>query len=236
MPKFIYDYEDISFTLTIPAYWSEIYKGQPRKELYYDYRVLLDIVKEVDKDKWIMDVGENHGIFAVPASLLGYKVFGFEPVKSNFDNILQAKEDNNLKDFSVFNAALSNKNWITDIYVPECLDNSSFSAEAAIANMVHKEYTVEKVFTVRFDDWIKDYPEFKDVGLIKIDVQGSEFDVLSGMKEFLSNSHDIYLITEFESHSMLMGHTYEELENLILSLGFVAKGIIVGNDRMYYKQ
>lgn len=233
---FIYEYDGFSFVLKIPDYWSRIYKGQPRKRLYGDYIIMLEYVRKVSKDKIIMDVGANHGIFSVPASMLGYKVIGFEPVESNFDNLREARVENNLVDFEMFNVALSNENGVKDIYVPECLDNASFSSDAAIANMKHKEYQVEKVFTVRFDDWIRDNPQYSNIGLIKIDAQGAEYLILEGMKEFLTNAHDIYLIVEFENHLMKLGHTYEELEALIVSFGFTPLGNITGGDRCYFKK
>lgn len=233
--QFIYDYDGFSFTLWIPEYWSKIYKGQPRKKLYGDYIIMLEYVRKVDKSKFILDVGANHGIFSVPACMLGYKVFGFEPVKSNFQNLVQAREGNNLKDFEMFNLALSSENGVKDIFIPECYDNASFSQDAAIANMKGKDYQVEKVFTVRFDDWIKDNPQYSNIGLIKIDAQGAEYDILLGMKDFLTDAHDIYLIVEFEDHLQKLGHTYEELEALILSFGFTSLGNITGGDRAYFK-
>lgn len=232
---FIYEYDGFSFVLKIPDYWSRIYKGQPRKRLYGDYIIMLEYVKKVDKSKWIMDVGANHGIFACPTSMLGYKVFGFEPVRSNFNNLEEARVVNQLTNFDMFNIALSNENGTKDIYVPECKDNASFSSDAAIANMKHKEYEVEKVFAERFDDWIKMFPKYADVGLIKIDAQGAEFDILSGMQEFLTQAHDIYIIVEMEDHLLKFGHTYKQLDELIASFGFQDKGKITGGDKLHYK-
>lgn len=232
---FIYEYNGFSFKLFIPDYWSRIYKGQPRKKLYGDYIIMLEYVRKVSKEKIIMDVGANHGIFSVPASMLGYKLIGFEPVKSNFDNLREARVENNLVDFEMFNLALSNENGVKDIYVPECLDNASFSQTAAIANMKHKEYQVEKVFTVRFDDWIRDNPQYSNIGLIKIDAQGAEYEILLGCKEFLTNAHDIYMVIEYEDHLTKMGHTFQELDELIASYGFENRGKITGADKLHYK-
>ena len=235
MPKHIYDYEQYSFTLTIPEYWSTIYKGQPRKQLYHDYIVMLDWVKRVGKNKIILDVGANHGLFAVPSSLLGYTVIGFEPVKSNYDNLVESKHENNLIGLDIFNIALSNENGVKDIYVPECFDNASLNADAAVSNMINKDFEVQKVFTVRFDDWVKNYPQYNDIGLIKIDAQGSEYSILEGMKGYLPHISNVYLICEYEHHLNTMGHSFNELDNLIFSYGF--KHLFTnGNDKYFYKQ
>jgi len=134
----------------------------------------------------------------------------------------------------MFHLALSNKNEEVNIFVPDCPDNSSFSKEAAISNMREKGYREEKVNTVRFDDWIKDNPQYSNIGLIKMDVQGSEYNIIDGMRIFLSAANDIYLIVEYENHLNLMGHSFQELDELILSFGFIQIGKI-GNDKVFKK-
>lgn len=235
--SYIYEYNGFDFTVYINDYWERIYKGKPRNKLYHDYQVMLEYTKKVDKHRIIMDVGVNNGLFAIPASKLGYKVLGFEPVKSNYQNLMQAKHVNSLFDFNfqVFNLALSNQNSILDIYIPECLDNASFSRDAAIANMKRKDFTVEQVQAVRFDDWIKANPEFRDIGLIKIDVQGAEWSVIDGMKEFLTQAQNIYIIIEMEDHLLKQGHTYEELDDLIRSCGYIDLGKITGGDKLWFR-
>src|SRR4029079_10626820 len=140
--------------------------------------------------------------------------FGFEPVTINYENLMKSKKENHLTNFDIFNIALANENIKAPIFIPECTDNASFSRQAAVANMKRKDYEVETVDCVRFDDWIKDHPEYSNVGLIKIDAQGSEFDIVSGMKEFLTNAHDISVIAEYENHLQAQGHTFAELDAL----------------------
>lgn len=227
-------YDDFFFTLFIPDYWVKIYRGQKREPLYGEYCQMLDLVKKTSKEKYVLDVGANHGLFSVPASILGYKVLGFEPVADNIYTLGKAKELNNLTDFDMFHLALSNKNEEVNIFVPDCPDNSSFSKEAAISNMREKGYREEKVNTVRFDDWIKDNPKYSNIGFIKMDVQGAEFMVISGMQDFLTQAHDIYLQVEYEPHLLSMGHSYQQLDELILSCGFIQVGN-VGNDKVFKK-
>ncbi len=228
------EYDNSYFKLFIPDYWINIYKGKKREPLYPDYRVMLDKVKQVDKSKYILDIGANHGLFSVPASKLGYKVFGFEPIAKNVYSLNLAREANELKNFDMFHLALSNKNEEVDMYVPECPDNSSLSQVAAVSNMKRKDFTIEKVNAIRFDDWIKDHDNFKNVGLIKIDVQGAEYIIFEGMKDFLTNANDIHIICEFEPHLNAMGHTFKELNDLIYSYGFKFINQI-SNDRYFYK-
>ena len=229
------EYDNEYFKIFVPSYWTKIYRGQKREPLYHDYRLMLDLLKKVDKSKYVLDIGANHGLFSIPAAKMGYKVLGFEPVAVNIETLTMAKEANGLKDFDMFHLALSNKNVEVEIYVPECPDNSSLSQAAAVSNMKGKEFKGEKVDAVRFDDWIMEHPDFIDVGFIKIDVQGAEFDVLSGAKDFLSSASGISMIVEYEDHSLKMGHTFEELDNLIMSYGFKFIGMLSQNDKIFYK-
>lgn len=229
-------YGDISFKLMIPDYWVKIYRGQKREALYPDYCAMLDVLKQANKNKYVLDIGANHGLFSVPASKMGYKVVGFEPVAANYETLKYAKELNNLTNYDMLNLALSNKNGEVEMFVPECPDNASFSATAAVSNMRGKEYNVEKVETVRFDDWVFEHPDYIDIGFIKMDAQGAEYMILEGMKEYLTGAKDVLLICEYEHHLNTMGYTFEQLDDLILSYGFRYVRHISPNDKLFYKQ
>lgn len=230
-----YTDEGLEFTLEIPIFWETIYKGKPRERLYEEYIQMLNIVKKLPKDKIIVDVGVNFGLFSIPVSKLGYRLVGFEPVYSNYIISTVNMFKNSCDNFHLCNYALSDKNEKAVIFVPECPDNASLNKNAAVANMIRKDYKEEEVTCVRFDDWIKDNPEFNNIGLIKLDTQGKEFDILNNSQEFLSQVKDIYLIVEYEEHLLKYEHTYEELDNLILSLDFKQVGKI-SNDKVWYKK
>ena len=228
-------YEDIAFKLFIPEYWVKIYRGQKKEQLYPDYCLMLDLLKKVSKDKYVLDIGANHGLFSVPASKLGYKIIGFEPVYQNVESLKLAKFANNLNDFNIFHHALSNKNEEVGIYVPECPDNSSLSQEAAVSNMRGKGFVVEKVSARRFDDWIIENPKYLDIGFIKIDTQGAEYLIFEGMKDYLTSAKDVYIICEYEHHLNTMGYTFQQLDNLLISYGFNFIGNLSPNDKIFYK-
>ena len=235
MMKYIYDYQNISFSLIIQNYWKDIYRGKDREPLYPDYCKMLDRVQMMDKNRYVLDVGVNHGIFAVPCSMLGYKVLGFEPVEVNYNSIQLAAIENKLTDFDVFPYAVSDTDGEIEIYVPECSDNTSLSKDAAISNMVRKDYTTEIVKTINFDNWINDNLKYWDIGFIKLDVQGAEYKVVQGMKRYLDQCKDVTIICEYEHHLNTMGHSFEELDNLFISCGFQMIGYLTPNDKIFYK-
>jgi FkbM family methyltransferase len=230
------EYDNFSFALMIPDYWVKIYRGQKKEPLYHDYQLMLAAVKQSNKNKYVLDIGMNHGLFSVPASKLGYKVFGFEPVAANIKSLVMARDINELKDFHIYKFALSNTNGEIDIYVPECPDNASLSQQAAISNMRGKDYRVEKVDTTRFDDWIVNHPAYKEIGFIKMDVQGAEYMILEGMGGYLTNHNDIWLVCEYEHHLNTMGYSFEQLDKLLISYGFHMVKQLTPTDKLWYKQ
>lgn len=232
--KYTYFTDGLDFTLEIPIFWETIYKGKPRERLYQEYIQMLNVVKKLPKDKIIVDIGANFGLFSVPTSLLGYKVVGFEPVKSNHECLTKNMIGNSCKNFELYQYAALDKDGEAIIFIPECPDNASLNKDACVANMIGKSYVEEVVKTVKLDTFLTEKYLFNNIGLVKVDVQGSEYAVFLGAKELLSQSKNIYLIVEFEPHLLKMGVTYEELHNLILSFGFGQIGIIA-NDRVYYK-
>lgn len=233
--KFTYFTDDgLEFSIYLPAYWDTIYKGKPRERLYEEYIQMLNIVKKLPKDKILVDIGANNGLFCIPASMYGYRCVAFEPVKSTFDDLYENCRKNSLCRVDLFNYAVSNEDGQTTIYVPECPDNASLSKEASVANMIRKGYHEEVVKTIRFDTFIKENPQYSNIGLIKADLQGSEGLFIESGKEFLSQAKDIYLILEYEPHLLKMNWTYEQLDSLIHSLGFKQVGKI-SNDKIFKK-
>lgn len=234
--EFELEYDNEYFKIFVPSYWTNIYRGQKREPLYHDYRLMLDVLKKVDKSKYVLDIGANHGLFAIPAAKMGYKVFGFEPVAVNIETLKMGKEANRLTDFDMFRLALSDKNGEIYIYIPECPDNSSLSQSAAISNMRGKNFLVEKVNTTTFDKWADENdPKYKNIGFIKMDVQGSEYSILEGMAAYLLTHNDIYLVSEYEHHLNTMGHTFEDLDYLIKELGFNFVSQLTPSDKLFYK-
>lgn len=153
----------------------------------------------VPKDKKIIDVGANSGLFCIPICMYGYEVIAFEPVKSNIKCIELGIESNNLKNLTISPYALSNENVVSKIYVPNSQDNASLIEEVSCSNLQDKSYSVEEVQCYKLDDYILDNNiDPKSIGLVKIDVQGYELQVVEGMVNLLKNSENLTVILEWD--------------------------------------
>jgi len=199
-----------------------------------DYRTLLNLVQKVSKDKAIIDVGGNCGLFCIPVEKDGYKVFTFEPINMNIELLELNKVENNCNNLTIIQTALSNNDSKKKIFIPYCSDNTSFNLSVAISNMNIKDYVEEIVSCQTFDSWI-DKNQDVNVGFIKIDVQGFEKEVLEGMQKFLKECNDVYIFIEWdEKHTTQAGSSLGELETLIISNGFEFVQQIFG-DKLFYK-
>jgi FkbM family methyltransferase len=199
-----------------------------------DYKITSELVNSISKDKVVIDIGGNCGLFAIPIEKNGYTVYTFEPIKMNVDLLELNKKENDCTNLHIVPNALSNVNENRIIYIPYCSDNTSFNQRVAVSNMKNKDYIEEKVKCITFDSWIKKNKNI-NVGFIKIDVQGFEKEVLQGMQTFLKNCNDVHLFIEWdEKHTEKSGSSLNELENLITSNGFEFVRKIFG-DKLFYK-
>ena len=199
-----------------------------------DYRIMLDLVKKIDKQKTVIDIGGNCGMFCIPVEKDGYTVYTFEPVKMNVELLELNKIENNCDNLHIVPKAVTNKTGKRTIYIPYCADNTSFNQGVAVSNMKKKDYIEETVDCIKFDSWINKNKKL-DVGFIKIDVQGFEKEVLEGMQNFLKNCNDVYLFIEWDDvHTRNAGFSLKELEDYIYPNGFELKETIYG-DKLFYK-
>jgi FkbM family methyltransferase len=225
-PYIIHNYDYFSTEYKLP---SNVLIDMPE-----DYKRTLNLVKKIDKQKTVIDIGGNCGLFCIPVEKDGYTVYSFEPVKMNIELLELNKKENNCENLHIVPKAVTNKPGKRTIYVPYCSDNTSFNQEVAVSNMNKKDYIEETVECIKFDSWINKNKKL-DVGFIKIDVQGFEKEVLEGMQNFLKNCHDVYLFIEWdESHTNQAGFSLKELENYIYPNGFNLVKQIFG-DKLFYK-
>jgi len=238
---FIYDFYNKNFyyKLAINKYFNYIYKQSPDNPILelYDYTVTIDLLEKCNKNKIVIDIGANHGLFAVPCALYGYTVYGFEPVKSNIETLNASISLNKLENLTIVPVALFNDNIESTIFIPSCSDNSSLNKDVAIANMHTKEYQSETVQCIKFDDWIVDKPFKNDISFIKIDVQGFEHPVIDGMREFFKIANDIYVFLEWdEKLTNEAGYSLDELYEIFSSNGFIELPSPNRLDKLFYKK
>jgi hypothetical protein len=80
---------------------------------------------------------------------------------------------------------------------------------------------IQTVKTITLDYFIKNN-KINNIGLIKIDVEGAELDVLKGMQKTLDKLHPPVLIEFNNPRTKLAGHTLNELYDFITRYNYQA--------------
>ena len=144
------------------------------------------------KNKTSIDIGANYGAYLSYMLPYSKNCIGFEP------NSYLAKVLSNAfksKDVKILNYALSDRFGTASLRVPIYhLGYSSIEPRNHFSGKIRYENDVETqaVPMAQLDDF-----GFKEVGLIKIDVEGHEFEVLRGARKTLTRERP-YLIVEIE--------------------------------------
>ena len=223
------------FWAYFPEYFSILYNKRSVSQLDASYEDILSYVKRLPVDTAIIDVGANSGLVTIPLALLGYKVVAVEPVRINLECLKKGLLDNEITDVQVVEKALADSDGQRDIYVPQAQDNTSFDAKIAVANMPDKsKIRVEQVDCTTLDHLAReltldDHPVF-----IKIDVQGFEYEVLMGAKDFLSRIKNCHVLLEIDD-SLPEKTPPEHIENLLIGFGFSKKVWPHRHDRLFVK-
>lgn len=167
-------------SLWIKFSYSNIYQKFRNPKFYKkqikEYKFYREILKDLENDL-IFDVGANIGSKSIIFSKIAKKVISFEPTDQCIHILKNRHLNSNIE---IIKCALSNENSIKSFFEVE--DNSAYSSlsNKHIDKKVSKDLNVnsKSINTYTLDHFIKVYgaPSF-----IKIDVEGYEKEVISGL-------------------------------------------------------
>ena len=171
----------------------------PHEKDYYGIKLLL-------KNKLnhaIIDVGGNLGISAMGFRKLGFinKIFIFEPNHFIFNNYIKKKLLKKYKNIYGFNFALGNKNQLKSFYYPyykdKCIHYFCSFNKKYIQNSINITFKKKKLKIIDNPVKIRVYDNLQLIcspKLIKIDVEGFDFEVIKGMKKTIKKYNPIILV------------------------------------------
>jgi FkbM family methyltransferase len=160
--------------------------------LYEKYETEL-FKKLIKKGMFVADIGANIGYYTLLAArLVGEegKVFAFEPEPHNYSLLCKNIEVNGYRNVIPIRKAVFSKSGKMKLF----LDKSNLGGHSlSEANVDKSAYITIEV--TRLDDYFKN-TDYK-IDVIKVDVQGTEMEVLEGMTNTINQNENVKIITEF---------------------------------------
>lgn len=176
------------------------------------------------------DIGANFGLFSLNASkVVGNqgKVFAFEPFPANFQKFQQHISANRFQNIVLENLAVSEKNGFTEIKYDENADN------LGMASVFVSEFTTtENVRTVSLDHYVKQNGITR-INLIKMDIEGGEWNALLGMKEVLSTLRPAIIIEINRELLKKSGKNEKDIADYLSQFQYRQTKVMTGDSQSY---
>lgn len=182
---------------------------------YYEKKISELIPRYVSMDSVIIDIGANKGWFTVLFGKLAEtgRVFAFEPEQRAFDELVRNIKLNDLKNIIPLNVALSDHNGVGNMVVP-----FNHSPLAYLDSKSENDGGNTRV--VALDDFIESN-HLSLIDLMKIDAEGSEYNILLGAKRLLASEHAPILIVEaFDKCLSRYGSSVNQMIDYLMSLNY----------------
>ena len=191
-------------------------------------------VKLIPTGSVVWDVGSYNGFYSMKASLIrkDIVIFAFEPHPNNANNIKQNLKLNQLdRDIELLELALVGDNSLTEITLHISNDIRMPSGSSIIESAIKPTQRKINVEAMRGDD-VAMKPR-----LVKIDVEGAEYEVLSGMVSILAEQKPIILFEMLEEDSMVLDllHKHNYTVKRINEKSHTFDGDFSDNDRNYLR-
>ena len=207
--------------------YREVIRGQ--KRMVYDIgewmewaayfeipdKIEVAITNELKAGDVAIDVGTNIGSVLVKmADKIGKlgKVYGFEPSENRFKKAENRIQFEDLHNAELIQLALGSRNEFVEMSSP---DPTNLGRNRVTKSHLEKG----KVKCVTLDSWVKEKTLTK-IDFIKIDVEGFEFEVLSGMTQVLKNLGPILFIEVDDDNLKTQGSSAAELLDFIKKFGY----------------
>lgn len=178
---------------------------------FMEYEDMLFLLHALREEDVFVDVGANVGAYTILASrVVGSRTIAFEPVPRTVER---------LADQILVNRVESRVE-IRPQGVGGAIGQLHFTNNHDTVNHVSREGThahTTQVEVTTLDAALEGDGSF----IVKIDVEGFEYEVLQGAAATLSSSRVLALIIELNGSSVAYGHSIEDIHQAIVGFGFI---------------
>lgn len=184
---------------------------------FYEKQAILCWEQLVKPGCTVLDIGANAGYYSLVAAPLAGHVVGFEPatdLRRQFETNLHL---NQLQNVTVVPMAAGSSRGETTLFL-SAADNTGMNAVRIPENFSGSQ---EKVQVTDIDSWMAEN-NIPDAHLVKIDVEGAEMEVLSGMTQLLKRSTPILFIEVIAAQLAAFGQSPVALFGFLREKGYTA--------------
>lgn len=191
-------------------------------------------VNYLRKGMTVCDVGANIGELTLLFSRFvqpGGKVFSFEAAAATFEKLSGIVRLSGRKNIDVRHLAMTDRNGLAELYVyPD-----EYAGWNTLADRPLQSYGIEVVPARREQvrcctlDTFCDENNITHVDLLKIDVEGAEYQVLLGARQLLERKRVACCVFEFGATTFDMGNTPAMLERYLSDVDYRLRNIVQGD-------
>jgi FkbM family methyltransferase len=192
---------------------------------FYSRSELMALEAVLKPDSVFIDVGANNGYFTLFAAkrTRNGRVLSFEPVSTYFSNMEHNVELNQFENVELFNIGLSDG---TAEELPIYSDVADENRDG-LATIYPGGHRNTQIGTIKLSslDRVAAEQKLVKVDVIKIDVEGAEFDVLKGGRSVLERWHPAILIELSRETSSNAGYSVKDVMDYLGGFGYAFKRI-----------
>ena len=155
--------------------WEVFFYGAYEKTYAY---FLRDVVKEKPNAVFI-DIGANLGHHSIYMSPFCTEIHSFEPYTDVLKSFREKIDINNIQNIKIHNVALGEKNEAVEFYAPTQID---LGVGSFVEGQKPHNKPIGTLTVVNGDDYVEKL-NLPNIDLIKIDVEGFEKSVLTGLQK-----------------------------------------------------
>ena len=208
----------------IPAPWHLLYRVWREKARGEREIALLPFL--CHRNLSAIDVGANVGVWSHQMRRYARKVYAFEPNPKLFEMLRAGLRGDHVE---ISPLALSSEAGESALMVPK--GKRGYSNQGATLSQEKigaGQFGSMNVMTARLDDL-----DIKDIGFIKIDVEGHELAVIHGAKQTIARYKPNLIVEIEEKHTRRnISHDIEEIKNFGYDAFCLLHGCLVNTDRL----
>lgn len=227
--KYAYFYvnrpHDGFFPLTIGGIKAKVYINKPEELRFLESidkaegekRILEGFIQELKASDVVYDVGAHIGLYTIfLAQKVGNagRVIAFEPDETVAFNLEKSIAHNKLENVVLIKKALGNSRGMATLYQGETIGNTS------LVKTYEKTVGENQVPVITADELVLEN-NLPIPTLVKMDIEGYEYDALLGMQETLRHRDCRILCLEIHPGILPEGVTEDDIMALLQRLGFV---------------